>query len=422
MHSPRSFAAAAHTHDVLILRAAAIAIQPPPHSTAAELARARIRLGLPSDLGGQGLRFATSHCHATFLAARLRALGYARALHPIFQAIDLIRDLSPSIAPLRVAHTRIATCRDAAAAIHARIAASDHTLDTYGVASPRFHPKGLPSADATAIPLDACEPDTVVPSPERFPCLRQIPSLEALAGLAPSRFKSSRRTFSAAINHLAWAALHDDCPARDAALLISQSQPTALAFLSANLADPTSRVGSALLRPALLYHLGLPQLTTDPSGPDRYGDVSLNSTNHTIPHNICRDAHFNVAVAAYGAANVELEPAHHDAYSPGKRPDLYLPLLNSILDVKVGRILKVGLPDAILNRATHTAFAATTDDFFALTLGRLQRGVKGDGPFDPVTGHGYVKAAPGEYTTLPNLRKHSLENTACDLARFRCHF
>ena len=248
---------------------------------------------------------------ATFLAARLRALAYARTLHPTVATIDLLSDPSPAIAPIRAAHHHISSLRASAASAYAACDAADPTVDTFGVPAFRFHPGGLPSADASAIPLEPCDPDPDVPAPTRFPSLRQIPSLAALSGLDPSYFKGSLRTFSAAIHHHAWASLYTSSPARDAALLISQSQPHALSFLSADLSDKASLINTPFLRPALLYHLCLPQLATDPAGADRHGDISLNTTNATRPHNLCRDSHFLTAVSAYGAAAVELEPADH---------------------------------------------------------------------------------------------------------------
>ena len=56
----------------------------------------------------------------------------------------------------------------------------------------------------------------------------------------------------------------------------------------------------------------------------------------------------------------------------------------------MGRPVKASAPPLISLRATHTAFALNEDDFFADSLGRSQRGAKGDGPFDPSDASGYV--------------------------------
>ena len=213
------------------------------------------------------------------------------------------------------------------------------------------------------------------------------------------RFKGWRKTLTSIHAHCQWIALYLNSPDRSKRLLISQSQPFALACVTADLADPLQKINTDLLRPALLYHLHLPQLTTDPDSPDRYGDVSLNAADHNVPHNLVRDAHFVTAVSAYGSNCVELEPTEHSTYSPGKRPDIYLPEVATIVDAKVGRLNKTSAPAATQSRATHTAFAANEDDFFAISLGRSQRGTKGDGPFDPTDASGYVPAVRGEYAS-----------------------
>ena len=138
--------------------------------------------------------------------------------------------------------------------------------------------------------------------------------------------------------------LYSHAPDRSRSILISQSQPHALACITADLADPLQRINSDILRPALHYHLHLPQLTTDPSGPDRYGDISLNSSDHNVPHkhSLVRDAHHVTATLAYGSASVELEPPDHSAYSPAKCPDIYLPEHATIIDAKVGRLVNKG--------------------------------------------------------------------------------
>ena len=82
MHPPAVFAAAARAHDILVLRAAAQAYQPPPQSTPDELTRARAKLGLPTTLGGHGIRLASTNCTATFASARLRAHTWSSCTRP----------------------------------------------------------------------------------------------------------------------------------------------------------------------------------------------------------------------------------------------------------------------------------------------------------------------------------------------------
>ena len=106
---------------------------------------------------------------------------------------------------------------------------------------------------------------------------------------------------------------------------------------------------------------------------DRYGDAALNRSHHGNGHTLCLTALHRAAAAAFGVGAVHREPADCSSFSPGKRPDIHIPHLSTIFDVKTSRLF-VKLPAAIATRATHTAFAATTDRFHAASLGRLQRG------------------------------------------------
>ena len=162
--------------------------------------------------------------------------------------------------------------------------------------------------------------------------------------------------------------------------------------------SPTPRHASSppTWGPAILYHLHLPQHVYDPSS-DRYGDVGLNTSFHTTVHNRCRSVHLEAAASAHGTSAVLCEPPDHDTFSPGKRPDIYIPHLATVFDVKVGRLFISSLQPALRSRAAHTAFAATADRFYAQVLGRAERGSDRDGPFDPVSGHGHVPAVPAEY-------------------------
>ena len=130
---------------------------------------------------------------------------------------------------------------------------------------------------------------------------------------------------------------------------------------------------------------------------DTLGDTALNATAHGHRHTLVLDAIHTAALAAHGSASVAREPVAHASFSPGKRPDMYLPFLRTALDVKTGGLFKSGLPPELAARAAHTPFAATADDFFATALGRPSRGAQGDGPFQPSDGTGYVPATQGEY-------------------------
>ena len=88
-----------------------------------------------------------------------------------------------------------------------------------------------------------------------------------------------------------------------------------------------------------------------------------------------------------------------------KRPDIYFSELATIIEAKVGRLVKASAHSLIQTRSTHTPFGFTlnTDDFFALSLGRSQRSSKGDGPFNPSDASGYVPATRGEYAAALGL-------------------
>ena len=137
-----------------------------------------------------------------------------------------------------------------------------------------------------------------------------------------------------------------------------------------------------------------------PAPTDTRTSPLINSSDHNVPHNLVRDAHHVTATLAYGSASVGLEPTEHSVYSPGKRLDIYLPELATIIDAKVGRPVKASAHLFIQARSTHTPFALNCQHrrlFFAISLGRSQRNFKGDGPFNPIDASGYVPAVRGEY-------------------------
>ncbi|MBO8905150.1 hypothetical protein INO84_14480, partial [Staphylococcus aureus] len=83
-------------------------------------------------------------------------------------------------------------------------------------------------------------------------------------------------------------------------------------------------------------HLGLPIPGLDAS--DSLGDKAISTAQHTTRHTAVLTAWHHAAMAAHTKAGVIREPADHSSYSPGKRPDLYLPQLNLALDVKTASL------------------------------------------------------------------------------------
>ena len=109
---------------------------------------------------------------------------------------------------------------------------ADLTFCTFGTASTRFRPQGLPSTAASDIPLEACDPHPLIPSATRFPTLRQLPSLDVIQGLHASRFKGWRNALTTIHAHCQWIPLYFNAPGRSKSILICQSQPHALACVS----------------------------------------------------------------------------------------------------------------------------------------------------------------------------------------------
>ena len=175
-------------------------------------------------VAGRGIHLATATSQATVLCARIRALAYARTLHPLFAPINIQTCDCPSVAPLRNLHAHFSAMHAASKAAYSHIDDADPSYCTFGTASARFHPQGLPSTAASDIPPDACDPHPDIPSAIRYPTLRQLTSLDVLQGLEPSRFKGWRKTLTLVHAHCQWIALYLNAPNRSKAILISQSQ------------------------------------------------------------------------------------------------------------------------------------------------------------------------------------------------------
>ncbi|KAL1511668.1 hypothetical protein AB1Y20_004958 [Prymnesium parvum] len=142
-----------------------------------------------------------------------------------------------------------------------------------------------------------------------------------------------------------------------------------------SLADPRSRVPSPDFRLALLYHLGLPLPGLDP--PEALGDRAISTSHHSPRHTDVLIAWYHAALAAHTLAGAIREPTDHSAYSPGKRPDLYLPALNVALDVKTstGSLFTSKTPAHV---ASHTPVAATAEVFLLRAFGDPRRGSSGE--------------------------------------------
>ncbi|KAL1507996.1 hypothetical protein AB1Y20_007597 [Prymnesium parvum] len=86
----------------------------------------------------------------------------------------------------------------------------------------------------------------------------------------------------------------------------------------------------------------------------------------------------HTAIAAFTTAGSIREPADHESYSPGKRPDLYLPALNLALDVKTGSLFTSSATKAAAALAAHTPLAATAETFLLRAFGDPRVASKGE--------------------------------------------
>lgn len=129
------------------------------------------------------------------------------------------------------------------------------------------------------------------------------------------------------------------------------------------------------------------------------GDVATNDgdSGHQTRHFLILDA-LAAALRSVWGGQVHREPADHASYSPGKRPDMALFLLDSIraLDLKVFDPIG-SCPGSVERRGAHVACGNTLPRARLIVRGRRQRGQPGDGAFQPRTGAGWVPAQPGEY-------------------------
>ncbi|KAL1498991.1 hypothetical protein AB1Y20_013510 [Prymnesium parvum] len=271
---------------------------------------------------------------------------------------------------------------------YAALDSSAPYVDAFGDPHPPFHPTGLPSLEAAPPPPDPDDapappaatpggaPANPPPSQQRLRPLCCVLPLAAYLDLPATRYKCAQRTFSAVLHHSAWLHLLLSGSQRDSTLLVSASQRGAHDFHSAPLSDARSRVPSPVFRLALLYHLGLPIPGLDPT--DALGDKAISTAQHSPRHSAALTAWHHAALAAHSSACVIREPADHSHYSPGKRPDLYLPQLNLALDIKTASLFTSRTTRSSARLASHTPVVATAEHFYVTAFGDPRLGSAGE--------------------------------------------
>ncbi|KAL1529590.1 hypothetical protein AB1Y20_000533 [Prymnesium parvum] len=73
-----------------------------------------------------------------------------------------------------------------------------------------------------------------------------------------------------------------------------------------------------------------------------------------------------------------LAPADHSHYSPGKRPDLYLPQLNLALDIKTASLFTSRTTRSSSLLASHTPVVATAEHFYVTAFGDPRQASTGE--------------------------------------------
>ncbi|KAL1523173.1 hypothetical protein AB1Y20_018128 [Prymnesium parvum] len=323
-------------------------------------------------MGGHGFTSSLAIAPAAFLASALEAFATLRELLPHFACTDLLNDNRPSFVAIRAAHSEVLQALSTVTHGYAALDSAAPYIDAFGDSHPPFHPIGLPSF-ATQPPDPSDDDDPLLrgaapranahPSARSRP-LRSILPLAAYLDLPATRYKCAQRTFTAVLHHAAWLRLLLSGSQRDCALLVSTSQRGAHDFHNVPLADPRSHIPSALFRLGLLYHLGLPIPGLDPSD--------------SLRHTAVLSAWHQATLAAHTTACTIREPADHSSYSPGKRPDLYLPHLNLALDVKTASLFTASAPQASACLAAHTPVVATAEPFYVKAFGDPRAGSTGE--------------------------------------------
>ncbi|KAL1524326.1 hypothetical protein AB1Y20_019226 [Prymnesium parvum] len=95
-------------------------------------------------------------------------------------------------------------------------------------------------------------------------------------------------------------------------------------------------------------------------------------------HTAVLSAWHQAALAAHTTACAIREPADHSAYSPGKRPDLYVTHLNLALDVKTASLFTSSASLASARLAAHTPVVATAEPFYLKAFGDPRSGSLGE--------------------------------------------
>ena len=321
-----------------------------------------------------------------------------RKLHEPFRAVDITRESSegfeqlPIFLELQAAHASLMARYERVAAAHERY--DRHVFDycKEGLAHYRFHPEGLPERD-TLLPLAA------------FDSGRE-------------HLQNAQRRFSQIISHAAWLDFWNELQApgvarREAVRFIAVSQPHAGDVLNAIPMRREFRVPSWAMRIIVQRRLGLPLdealargaptctarggRVQDPMG-DAASNIGRAGHNQRHKHVLHR---LVLCMQSVWGRLVEEEPQDHMGYSNDYRPDVTAPGLGRggkrlVGDVKLKDPLSSN-PGDIERRGGFVGFGCTAPATRADIYGLAQRGVKGDGNFQPGNGGGYVAAKRADY-------------------------
>ena len=385
---PEATEAAARLHDRLIEDAFLQSVG--AHAaTTEERDFAVMQARLPVKLGGMGLTSMMDIQRSAWVGSWALCWEPMQRLHVPFRAISLEVSALPHIVSLRAAHA-------ASLADHARVVAAYAELDTAmhaysfdkeGNVNARFHPEHF-------VPADELVPIRDFTSGSEF-------------------LKQAQRRHSLVVHHSRWLELLrrtlTERGRRETVRVLAASQPHAGDFLNAVPARLPFRMPSWAMRIAVQRRLGLPLGEAAGAGAllagervDPLGDVAQNdnAAGHAGRHKTLLAAVFDAVRSVWGGS-AQREPHDHKTYSSGYRPDLVALYAVSgshhvigdlkFFDPLASAFARIGAAGA------YVAFGNTRPAARAAVLGRGQRGVEGDGCFNPATGEGYVAPLEADY-------------------------
>ena len=378
---------AAHVHDALIARAFHCIVGT-AQASEGQRSRAAEQMRLPVRMGGLGVTSQAAIQPAAVIGTWALCWRPLQQLSPqLFADVDIATSKLPALRELQRAHEDML-------ARHERIDKAfklwDNTYYDYdkeGEGHTRFHPSGLP------------------------PRKKLLPLSEF--GSTSEYLQNAQRTYSQIAHNSAWWGLAQRLQGismRELVRFISVSQACAGAYLNAVPKFDPFRLHTWAMRIAVQRRLGLPltAAATAHGGLSRHGmvfdnlgDVAQNDgeAGHSTRHSLVLQALVKVLKSVWGG-QVRMEPTDYAAYSD-TRPDLAAEGLG------VGGSLLVGdlkMKDPIGSAATPAArggfvsFGNTLPPAREYALGRRERGTLADGPFNSLTGKGYVAPKTGQYT------------------------